>query len=56
MIDWVQRVFLSQLMFADDMALVAESADEPQCFVREFVRVCERRKLVSERGKQIMEI
>lgn len=38
------------------VALVAESADEPQCFVSEFVRAYERRKLVVERGKQIIEV
>ena len=36
---------LSQLLFADDTALVAESAEQLQCLVREFGRVCERRKL-----------
>ena len=36
---------LSQLLFADDTALVAESEDQLQCLVREFGRVCDRRKL-----------
>ena len=39
--DWM----LSQLFFADDTALVADSAEQLQCLVREFGRVCERRKL-----------
>merc|ERR1711875_161267 len=39
--EWV----LSQLLFADDTALVAESAEQLQCLVSEFGRVCERRKL-----------
>ena len=39
--EWI----LSQLLFADDTALVAESAEQLQCLVREFGRVCERRKL-----------
>merc|ERR1712002_202066 len=39
--EWV----LSQLLFADDTALVAESADQLQCLVKEFGRVCKRRKL-----------
>ena len=36
---------LSQLLFADDTALVAESAEQLQCLVSEFGRVCDRRKL-----------
>jgi len=36
---------VSQFFFADDTALVAESAEQLQCLVREFGRVCERRKL-----------
>ena len=40
-IEWM----LSQLLFADDTALVAESAEQLQCLVSEFGRVCERRKL-----------
>ena len=36
---------LSQLLFADDTALVAESAEQLQCLVREFGRVCARQKL-----------
>ena len=39
--EWV----LSQLLFADDTALVAESAEQLQCLVGEFGRVCKRRKL-----------
>ena len=39
--EWV----LSQLLFADDTALVAESAEQLQCLVSEFGRVCKRRKL-----------
>lgn len=39
--DWV----LSQLLFADDTALVAESAEQLQCLVQEFGGVCKRRKL-----------
>ena len=36
---------LSQLLFADDTALMAESAEQLQCLVSEFGRVCKRRKL-----------
>ena len=39
--EWV----LSQLLFADDTALVAESSEQLQCLVREFGGVCKRRKL-----------
>ena len=39
--EWV----LSQLLFADDTALVAESAEQLQCLVSEFERVCKQRKL-----------
>ena len=39
--EWV----VCQLLFADDTALVAESAEQQQCLVREFGRVCKRRKL-----------
>ena len=40
-IEWM----LSQLLFADDTALVAESAEQLQRLVSEFGSVCERRKL-----------
>ena len=36
---------LNQLLFADDTALVADSEEELQHLVREFGRVCKRRKL-----------
>ena len=36
---------LSWLLFADDTALVAESAEQLQCLVRKFERGFERRKL-----------
>ena len=36
---------LSQLLFADDTASVAESAEQLHCLVREIGRVCVRRKL-----------
>ena len=36
---------LSQLLFADDTALVAKSAELLQCLVREFGRVRKRQKL-----------
>ena len=36
---------MSQLLFADDTAIVAESAEQLQCRVREFGRVCKQRKL-----------
>ena len=36
---------LRQLLFDDDAALVPESAEQLQCLVREFGRVCERLKL-----------
>ena len=39
--EWV----LSQLLFADDTALVAESAEQLQRLVTEFGKVCKRRKL-----------
>merc|ERR1712121_55348 len=45
--EWV----LSQLLFADDTALVAESAEQLQCLVQEFGRVCKRRKLRVNVGK-----
>ena len=35
----------SQLIFADDTALVAEPVDQLQCLVSEFGRMCEWRKL-----------
>ena len=44
-VDGEREWMLSQLLFADDTALVAESAEQLQCLVREFGRVCERRKL-----------
>ena len=42
------RFEINQLLFADDTALVAESAEKFCRLVSEFGRVCERRKL---RGK-----
>merc|ERR1719470_770961 len=36
---------LSQLLFADDTAFMAEFAEQLQCLVSEFGRVCKRRKL-----------
>ena len=44
-VDGESEWMLSQLLFADDTALVAESAEQLQCLVRKFGRVCERRKL-----------
>ena len=35
----------SQLLFAYDTALVADSTEQLQALVREFGRVCERKKL-----------
>ena len=43
--DGEREWMVSQLLFADDTALVAESAEQLQCLVREFGRVCKRRKL-----------
>ena len=34
---------LCQLLFADDTALMAESAEQLQCLVNEFGRVCKQR-------------
>ena len=42
---------LNQLLFADDTALVAESAEQLRRLVMEFGRVCERRKLRVNVGK-----
>ena len=39
------RVEINQLLFADDMSLVADSEQKLCRLVTEFVRVCERRKL-----------
>ena len=36
---------LSQLLFADNTALVAESAVQLQCLESKFGRVCKQRKL-----------
>ena len=45
--EWV----MSQLFFADDTALVVESAEQLQCLVRKFGKVCKRRKLRVNVGK-----
>ena len=45
--DWI----LSQLLFADDTALVADSEEKLQRLVTEFGRVCDRRKLRVNVGK-----
>ena len=42
--------FLSQLLFADDALLAAESAKQLHCLVRELELVCERRKLRVKEG------
>ena len=45
------RFEISQLLFADDTALVAESEEKLCRLVNEFGRVCERRKLRVNVGK-----
>jgi len=42
---------LSQLLFADDTALMAESAEQLQCLDSEFGRVCKQRKLKINENK-----
>ena len=42
---------VSQLLFADDTALVAETEEELRILVREFDSVCQRRKLKVNAGK-----
>jgi len=42
---------LSQLLFVDDTALVADSEEKLCRLVAEFGRVCDRRKLRVNRGK-----
>ena len=44
-VDCEKEWMLSQVLFADDTALVVESAEQLQCLFLEFVRVCKRRKL-----------
>ncbi len=47
---------LSQLLFAGDMALVADSEGRLRQLVEEFGRVCKRRKLkVNESKSKVME-
>ena len=41
------RFEINQLLFADDTALVADSEEKMCRLVREFGRVCERRKVDS---------
>ena len=41
------RFEINQLLFADDTALVADSEEKMCRLVREFSRVCERRKVDS---------
>ena len=45
------RFEINQLLFADDTALVADSEEKLCRLVREFGRVCERRKLRVNVGK-----
>ena len=45
------RFEISQLLFADDTALVADSKEKLCRLVSEFGRVCERRKLRFNEGK-----
>ena len=45
------RFEINQLLFADDTALVADSEEKLCRLVREFGRVCERRKLRVKVGK-----
>ena len=45
------RFKINQLLFADDTALVADSEDKLCRLVSEFGRVCERRKLSVNEGK-----
>ena len=45
------RFEINQLLFADDTALVADSGDKLCRLLREFGRVCERRKLRVNVGK-----
>ena len=45
------RFEINQLLFADDMALVADSEEKLCRLVSEFGRVCERRKLRVNVGK-----
>ena len=46
------RFVINQLLFADDTALVADSEETFCRLVSEFGRVCERRKLRVNVGKQ----
>ena len=45
------RFEINQLLFADDTALVADSVDKLCRLVSDFGRVCERRKLIVNVGK-----
>ena len=45
------RFEINQMLFADDTALVADSAEKLCRLVSEFGRVCERRKLRVNVGK-----
>ena len=45
------RFEITQLLFADDTALVADSEEKLCRLVSEFGRVCERRKLRVNKGK-----
>ena len=44
--DCERKWVMSQLLFADDTALFAESTKQLQCLIREFGRVCKQRKLL----------